>query len=163
MARIIVTTFGSTGDLNPFIALGIALRSRGHDVIFAVEANFQEQLSLSDQCRKHCGMWRTSAGHQCSRKHCLCRAEGRGAAPPFRALFRSLSCVLSSDSSRRNWDHRAMLAGRGSFPGGARRSGSTFQRSTGGAAQSGGVDSSQALHDEAGKTRLASALIHAHL
>jgi rhamnosyltransferase subunit B len=46
MARIVVTTFGSTGDLNPFIALGLVLRSRGHDVIFAVEANFQEQLSL---------------------------------------------------------------------------------------------------------------------
>ncbi len=26
MARIVVTTFGSTGDLNPFIALGFALR-----------------------------------------------------------------------------------------------------------------------------------------
>jgi rhamnosyltransferase subunit B len=46
MARIVVTTFGSTGDLNPFIALGLVLRSRGHDVIFAVEANFQEQLNL---------------------------------------------------------------------------------------------------------------------
>lgn len=46
MARIVVTTFGSTGDLNPFIALGLALRSRGHDVLFAVEANFQQQLSL---------------------------------------------------------------------------------------------------------------------
>jgi UDP:flavonoid glycosyltransferase YjiC (YdhE family) len=46
MARIVVTTFGSTGDLNPFIALGLALRSRGHDVLFAVETNFQEQLSL---------------------------------------------------------------------------------------------------------------------
>ena len=28
MARIVVTTFGSTGDLNPFIALGLALRSK---------------------------------------------------------------------------------------------------------------------------------------
>jgi rhamnosyltransferase subunit B len=46
MASIVVTTFGSTGDLNPFIALGLALRSRGHEVIFAVEANFQKQLSL---------------------------------------------------------------------------------------------------------------------
>ena len=46
IARIVVTTFGSTGDLNPFIALGLALRSRGHDVIFAVEANFQPQLTL---------------------------------------------------------------------------------------------------------------------
>ena len=41
MACIVVTTFGSTGDLNPFIALGLALRSNGHDVLFAVEANFQ--------------------------------------------------------------------------------------------------------------------------
>jgi UDP:flavonoid glycosyltransferase YjiC (YdhE family) len=46
MARIVVTTFGSTGDLNPFIELGFALRSRGHDVLFAVEANFQQQLNL---------------------------------------------------------------------------------------------------------------------
>ena len=46
MARIVITTFGSTGDLNPFIALGLALRSSGHDVLFAVEANFQPQVSL---------------------------------------------------------------------------------------------------------------------
>ncbi len=46
MARLVMTTFGSTGDLNPFIALGLALRVRGHDVIFAVEANFQKQLTL---------------------------------------------------------------------------------------------------------------------
>jgi UDP:flavonoid glycosyltransferase YjiC (YdhE family) len=46
MVRIVVTTFGSTGDLNPFIALGLALRSNGHDVLFAVEANFQQQVSL---------------------------------------------------------------------------------------------------------------------
>jgi rhamnosyltransferase subunit B len=46
MARIVITTFGSTGDLNPFVALGLALRSSGHDVLFAVEANFQQQVSL---------------------------------------------------------------------------------------------------------------------
>jgi rhamnosyltransferase subunit B len=45
MARIVVTTFGSTGDLNPFIALAMALRSRGHEMVFAVEANFQQRLS----------------------------------------------------------------------------------------------------------------------
>jgi rhamnosyltransferase subunit B len=45
MARIVITTFGSTGDLNPFIALGLALRSSGHNVLFAVEANFEQQLS----------------------------------------------------------------------------------------------------------------------
>jgi UDP:flavonoid glycosyltransferase YjiC (YdhE family) len=35
MARIVITTFGSTGDLNPFVALGFALRSSGHDVLLA--------------------------------------------------------------------------------------------------------------------------------
>ena len=45
MARIVITTFGSTGDLNPFVALGLALRSSGHDMLFAVEANFEEQVS----------------------------------------------------------------------------------------------------------------------
>src|SRR5689334_10540290 len=46
MARIVITTFGSTGDLNRFIALGLALRSRGPDVLFAVEANLEPQLNL---------------------------------------------------------------------------------------------------------------------
>src|SRR6266566_197143 len=46
MARIVITTFGSIGDLNPFVALGLALRSNGHEVLFAVEANFQQQVSL---------------------------------------------------------------------------------------------------------------------
>jgi len=46
MACIVITTFGSTGDLNPFVALGLALRSSGHDVLFAVEANFEQQVSL---------------------------------------------------------------------------------------------------------------------
>ncbi len=40
MARIIVSTFGSTGDLNPFIALGSVLRERGHEVVFAVQDLF---------------------------------------------------------------------------------------------------------------------------
>jgi rhamnosyltransferase subunit B len=45
MARIVITTFGSTGDLNPFVALGLALRSNGHDALFAVEDNFQQRVS----------------------------------------------------------------------------------------------------------------------
>ena len=45
MARIVLTTFGSTGDLNPFIALGLALRSQGYEVLFAVEANFEQRVA----------------------------------------------------------------------------------------------------------------------
>ncbi|HEX2912955.1 MAG TPA: glycosyltransferase [Chloroflexia bacterium] len=41
MAKIVLTTFGSTGDLNPFLALGLGLKARGHEVFFAVENDFQ--------------------------------------------------------------------------------------------------------------------------
>jgi rhamnosyltransferase subunit B len=40
MARIVLSTIGTRGDLNPFLSLGIGLRARGHDVLFAVEDNF---------------------------------------------------------------------------------------------------------------------------
>jgi UDP:flavonoid glycosyltransferase YjiC (YdhE family) len=38
VARIILATTGTAGDINPFIALGIGLRARGHDIVFATEA-----------------------------------------------------------------------------------------------------------------------------
>lgn len=41
MARIILSTFGSSGDLNPFVALGLRLRARGHAVRFAVQDHFR--------------------------------------------------------------------------------------------------------------------------
>jgi UDP:flavonoid glycosyltransferase YjiC (YdhE family) len=41
VARVVLSTFGSAGDLNPFVALGLRLRERGHEVVFAVEENFQ--------------------------------------------------------------------------------------------------------------------------
>ncbi len=44
MSRIVLTTFGSAGDLNPMLALGIGLRERGHDVLFAVEDNFRPSI-----------------------------------------------------------------------------------------------------------------------
>ncbi len=40
MARIILTTYGSAGDFAPFAALGLGLRARGHEVLFAVEEPF---------------------------------------------------------------------------------------------------------------------------
>jgi len=37
MARIVLTTYGSSGDLNPIVALGLGLQARGHAVLIAVE------------------------------------------------------------------------------------------------------------------------------
>jgi len=45
MARIVITTFGSSGDINPYVALGLGLRSRGHDIVFAVEDGFREVVA----------------------------------------------------------------------------------------------------------------------
>lgn len=47
MARIVLTTLGSAGDLNPFLALGLALRTRGHAVSFAVEDAFRPPLTAA--------------------------------------------------------------------------------------------------------------------
>lgn len=47
MARIVITTFGSTGDLNPYLACGLGLKARGHDVCFAVEEVFRAPLEAA--------------------------------------------------------------------------------------------------------------------
>lgn len=38
MARVVVTTWGSYGDVNPYLALGVALRERGHEAVMAMPA-----------------------------------------------------------------------------------------------------------------------------
>jgi rhamnosyltransferase subunit B len=45
MSRIILTTFGSLGDLHPKIAIGLELRQRGHDVVFATHREYRSQLA----------------------------------------------------------------------------------------------------------------------
>ena len=44
MARIVVSSVGSLGDLHPFIALARGLRGCGHQVTFAVQRGFVERL-----------------------------------------------------------------------------------------------------------------------
>ena len=42
---ILIHTLGSSGDLNPFLALAIELRGRGHDIQFALSPKFCEKAS----------------------------------------------------------------------------------------------------------------------
>lgn len=44
MSRIVLTTIGSLGDLHPKIAIGLELRNRGHDVIFATHKEYQSSI-----------------------------------------------------------------------------------------------------------------------
>ena len=45
MARILFTTFGSYGDLHPYMALGIELRNRGHRVTIATSATYGPKVA----------------------------------------------------------------------------------------------------------------------
>jgi len=42
--RIVVTTFGSLGDLHPYLALALGLRARGHDVIVATGECYHHKI-----------------------------------------------------------------------------------------------------------------------
>jgi len=44
MARIVLSSFGSLGDLHPFLALGIELRERGHDVVVNTLEVYREKI-----------------------------------------------------------------------------------------------------------------------
>ncbi|HWN44681.1 MAG TPA: glycosyltransferase, partial [Thermoanaerobaculia bacterium] len=42
--RIVLSTFGSLGDLHPFIAVGLGLRERGHEVVFATSDYYRAKI-----------------------------------------------------------------------------------------------------------------------
>jgi UDP:flavonoid glycosyltransferase YjiC (YdhE family) len=42
--RIVVTTFGSLGDLHPYLAVALGLRARGHDVIVATGECYRHKI-----------------------------------------------------------------------------------------------------------------------
>jgi rhamnosyltransferase subunit B len=44
LARILFTTFGSYGDLHPYMAIGIELRRRGHTVTIATAASYESKV-----------------------------------------------------------------------------------------------------------------------
>lgn len=44
MARIVLATFGSYGDLNPFLALGLELKRRGHEPVVATAEGYRRDV-----------------------------------------------------------------------------------------------------------------------
>lgn len=44
MARVVFHTFGSLGDLHPYLAVAIGLRERGHEVAIATSAVYREKV-----------------------------------------------------------------------------------------------------------------------
>ena len=46
-ARIVLTTFGSLGDLHPFLALGLGLKARGHAVALATHEYYRSKIETA--------------------------------------------------------------------------------------------------------------------
>jgi UDP:flavonoid glycosyltransferase YjiC (YdhE family) len=42
--RVVLTTFGSLGDLHPYLAVGLGLRARGHEVLVATSEVYRERV-----------------------------------------------------------------------------------------------------------------------
>jgi rhamnosyltransferase subunit B len=47
MARVLLATFGSLGDLHPYIAVGQALRARGHQARIATSSDYQPNVAAA--------------------------------------------------------------------------------------------------------------------
>src|SRR5271163_3484145 len=45
LARILLTTFGSLGDLFPYLAIGLELKGRGHEVTIATQEGYAERIA----------------------------------------------------------------------------------------------------------------------
>lgn len=43
--RVVLTTFGSLGDLHPYVAIGLELKSRGHAVILATSNRYRDKIA----------------------------------------------------------------------------------------------------------------------
>jgi rhamnosyltransferase subunit B len=44
MSKIVVTTMGSLGDLHPLISIGLGLRDRGHQIVFATFETYRQAI-----------------------------------------------------------------------------------------------------------------------
>jgi len=47
MSRIVLHTFGSLGDLHPYLAIGAELRARGHDVVLATHDTYRATVTAA--------------------------------------------------------------------------------------------------------------------
>jgi rhamnosyltransferase subunit B len=43
-SRIVLTTFGSLGDLHPYLALALSLQDRGHDAVIATSESYRQKV-----------------------------------------------------------------------------------------------------------------------
>jgi rhamnosyltransferase subunit B len=44
VSRVVLTTIGSLGDLHPFLAIGLGLRDRGHEIVIATTRDYRTKI-----------------------------------------------------------------------------------------------------------------------
>jgi UDP:flavonoid glycosyltransferase YjiC (YdhE family) len=63
--RIVLTTFGSLGDLHPYIAIALGMRARGHDVVIVTSEIYRQKVEALgigfDVMRPNVGVWQADA------------------------------------------------------------------------------------------------------
>ncbi len=60
--RILIQTFGSAGDVHPYVGLGRALKERGHDVLLFANSLFAESVQAAGLTYVECGRVEDFAG-----------------------------------------------------------------------------------------------------
>ena len=79
MRRILFTTFGSYGDLFPYLAIGSELKARGHEVTIGTSPSFRSKVEEAGLLFRRCGRMSLSRTRSCW-PTCSMRAEAANAS-----------------------------------------------------------------------------------
>lgn len=86
--KVLLTTIGSSGDINPFIALAIRLRDEGHEPVLLVNPYFQETVERAGIAYAPYGA--VFSPLEVAQEHPLAFSRVLGAWVLFRHIFRPL-------------------------------------------------------------------------
>lgn len=95
MSRIVLGTIGTQGDLVPFVGLGRALRSRGHDVVVAVNEAAIPLFEAAGLGTAACG---PRYGPEEARSHCALFDEWRSTSASDELLHRVFDLESNYDA-----------------------------------------------------------------
>ncbi|MBL8850755.1 MAG: glycosyltransferase, partial [Planctomycetaceae bacterium] len=85
--RFICSTFGSAGDVFPILGLALALRERGHDILFATNDHFRSLV-------ENYGLTFEPLGTEADYQACISNPDLWHPRRAFRHIFRSFSPIL---------------------------------------------------------------------
>jgi UDP:flavonoid glycosyltransferase YjiC (YdhE family) len=96
--RVLLTSVGSAGDIHPFVAVGLALRARGHEVVFSANPFFQERIESAGLAFEPLGEFLDPG--EIARTHPAAFRRFTGARTLFREVFGPLMADLVAGMRR---------------------------------------------------------------